>query len=130
MNPVKRPPFRKIAENQLEKCFGDLDPVVKNELATSLVRQWLANDGHAGFVTSTHQFWFEMNANGDGYEAGFDKCEGNWGRKLSEVWHVDEKEIPEASPPAQPMPVRAVSHRRWPDHPAPDRAEGANRALQ
>ncbi len=94
MNPVKRPPLRMIAENELNKHFGDIDTAVRNELATSLVRQWLTNDGHAMVVTSTHQFWFRIVARSDGCEVGFNKAKSNWGRILSQSWHVDEEEIP------------------------------------
>ena len=51
MLPGKRLPLRKIAEGELSKQFLGLGPAVRDELATSLVRQWLGNDGHAGIVT-------------------------------------------------------------------------------
>jgi hypothetical protein len=93
MSPIKHYPFRKVAENILAKHFGDLDAAVRDELATSLVRQWITNDGHAGFVTPTRQFWFTVATRGDGVEVGFSAVEGNWGRALSEDWGVAEEEI-------------------------------------
>ena len=48
------------AESELAKHFGDLDAPVRDELATSLVRQWLTNDGYAGLVTPTRQCWFQL----------------------------------------------------------------------
>jgi hypothetical protein len=94
MNPLKHYPLRKVAEKVLAKHFGDLDAAVRDELATSLVRQWITNDGHAGFVTPTRQFWVNMVTNGDGVEVGFSPAEGNWGRVLTEDWHVAEEEVP------------------------------------
>jgi hypothetical protein len=41
MNPIRQLPLRKIAESELSKHLGDLDVAVRDELATSLVRQWL-----------------------------------------------------------------------------------------
>jgi hypothetical protein len=94
MNPLTRFPLRKIAEHTLAKYLGDLDAGLRDELATSLVRQWVTNDGHAGFVTPTHKFWFQMVLKGEGVEVGFNPVEGKWAHYLSERWHVDEGEIP------------------------------------
>jgi hypothetical protein len=94
MNPIKQFPLRKIADSVLAKYLGGLDAAVRDDLATSLVRQWVTNDGHAGFVTPTRQFWFHMVPKGGGVEVGFSPEEGDWGRALSTDWGVDEKEIP------------------------------------
>jgi hypothetical protein len=94
MNPIKQLPLRKIAENVLAKYLGSLDTAVKDVLATSLVRQWITNDGHAGFVTPTRQFWFQLVPKGDGFEVGFSPAEGDWGRRLPADWAVDKEEIP------------------------------------
>ena len=92
--PVRQPPLRKIAESVLTKHLGDLDAAVRDELATSLVRQWLANDGHAGLVLPTWQCWFRMVKKGEGFEVGFDKAEGTWGSVLSRDMQVDKDEVP------------------------------------
>jgi hypothetical protein len=94
MSPIKQFPLRKIAESVLDSFLGGLDAAVRDELATSLVRQWITNDGHAGFVTPTRHFWFRLVPKGDGVEVGFSPAEGNWGRVLSADWGVDEEEIP------------------------------------
>jgi hypothetical protein len=57
MKPSKRLPLRRIAEGELARLFGGLGAAVWDQLATSLVRQWLTNDGHAGLVTPTQQLW-------------------------------------------------------------------------
>ncbi len=95
MNPIRRYPLRKIAENQLATHFGDLDADIRNALATSLVRQWLTYDGYAGLVTATHHHLFQLvTKNGGELEVRFDTAEGNWSHVLSHDWHVDEAKIP------------------------------------
>jgi hypothetical protein len=96
MKQLKQYPLRKIAESVLASHFGDLDPEVMQELATSLVRQWLTNDGHAGFVTSSHQHWFRaVPREDDGVEVGSSSPDGDWARVLSHDWQVDEDDVPE-----------------------------------
>ena len=94
MKPVKHYPLRKLAETELAKCFKGLDDALLNDLATSLVRQWLTYDGHAGLVTSTHQCWFRLVPTGDSLDVVVSQAEGHWGRTLSRDWHVGEEEIP------------------------------------
>src|SRR5205823_6611663 len=53
--------LRKIAEHELDHCFHDLEPHIRDELATSLVRQWIGNDGNAVIVTREFHFWLRMN---------------------------------------------------------------------
>jgi hypothetical protein len=94
MKPRRKLPLRKIAESQMERHFGNLDAAVRNELATSLVRQWITNDGYAGFVTPTRQYWFQMVAKGEQLDVGCTEAQGNWGRILSRDYQVAEDEIP------------------------------------
>jgi hypothetical protein len=94
MRPTRHSPLRKIAEDQLARHLGDIEGAVRDELATSLVRQWIANEGHAGIVTPTHQFWFRAVAKSDGFQVGCSKEEGNWGLVLSRDWKVDEGDVP------------------------------------
>jgi hypothetical protein len=82
MKPSKRPPLRRIAERELANQFLGLSAAVKDQLATSLARQWLGNDGHAGIVTPTQQVWFQLVAEGDLLEVRVSTSEGGWGRAL------------------------------------------------
>jgi hypothetical protein len=94
MSSIKHHALRKIAENELAKHLGDLDAAVRNELATSLVRQWITNEGFAGLVMPTRRYWFRMIAKEDGgLELGVSKSEGNWDRVLTEEWHIDKEEV-------------------------------------
>lgn len=52
--------LRKIAEHELSCCFHGLSATACDELATSLVRQWIGNDGNAVIVTRDFQFWFRI----------------------------------------------------------------------
>jgi hypothetical protein len=92
MKPVKYLPFRKVAENELDRCFTDLDASVRNDLAVSLVRQWLTNGGHAGIITPVHQCWFRLVTNGDRLEVGFSHEDGTWGEVLANDWGLDQVE--------------------------------------
>jgi hypothetical protein len=71
--PTRHNPLRKIAEAELDRRFADLDSQLKQELATSLARQWLTNEGHAGLVTTSGHYWFKINrTQNGGFEVGFD----------------------------------------------------------
>ena len=58
--------MRNIAEHELDRCFHDLNPVTRDQLATSLVRQWIGNDGNAVIVTREFHFWFRIKKLDDG----------------------------------------------------------------
>jgi hypothetical protein len=94
MTRISQYPLRRIAENELMQ-LDDIDEADLDDLATSLVRQWLTNDGHAGLVTPAHQHWFRVAACADNrLEVGRNTCEGDWGRILTRDWHVGEEDVP------------------------------------
>jgi hypothetical protein len=93
MARIRRFALRKIAENEIAECFGDLDAVVRSDLATSLLRQWLSCEGHAGIVTATHQWWFRLIEKGDHVDVGFGRGVGNLGKILMEEWGLEKAEI-------------------------------------
>ncbi len=95
MARIQRFVLRKIAENEIAECFGELNAVVRNDLATSLVRQWLTYEGHAGIVTATHQCWFHLIEKGDHLDVGFGRGAGNLGKILMEEWGLQRAEIAE-----------------------------------
>jgi hypothetical protein len=73
MSATRPNPLRHVAETVLDERFGALDPRLRQDLATSLVRQWVTSGGHAGLVTRSHHFWFRIvRTDGGGYEVGFD----------------------------------------------------------
>src|SRR5262249_11347382 len=91
MSRISPYPLRRIAENELTHHVGGVDDADLDDLATSLVRQWLRNDGHAGLITPTHQHWSQMVARADGrLEVGRSTCAGTLNRILTRDWHVDE----------------------------------------
>ena len=77
MLPSKRLPLRRIAEAELSKQFLGLSAAVRDQLATSLVRQWVTYDGHAGVVTPTQQVWLQLVAEGDRLEVRVSTAEGD-----------------------------------------------------
>ena len=66
MSSAKPNVLRMIAERELDACFHDLAPITRDELATSLVRQWISNDGAAVIVTRDYHFWFRLTRLEDG----------------------------------------------------------------
>jgi hypothetical protein len=58
--------LRNIAEHELDQCFDDLSTATRDELATSLVRQWIGSDGNAVIVTRDFHFWFRVKTFDDG----------------------------------------------------------------
>jgi hypothetical protein len=94
MSSIKQNALRNVAEYDLKARFGDLEPQVQQEMATSLVRQWLTLDGYAGLVAQTHNFWFRMIRNDSGgYEVG---CEQQTSYLLDALraCNVREEEFP------------------------------------
>ena len=66
MSSAKPNVLRRIAEHELDTCFPDLAPTSREELATSLVRQWITNDGAALIVTRDHHYRFRLTRLKDG----------------------------------------------------------------
>jgi hypothetical protein len=93
MNPLRKFPLRQVAASTLAQHLPEFDATASDDLALSLVRQWLTNDGHAGVVTPTRQFWFRVVPNRDAIEVGTGPAEGRWGRALGE-WGVAAEEVP------------------------------------
>ena len=58
--------LRKIAEHELAQCLQDLNSQVRDELTTSLVRQWIGNDGNALIITRDFHTWFRLKKLDDG----------------------------------------------------------------
>lgn len=91
---TKNNPLRKIARHALARAFGDLAPQTQEDLATSLVRQWVTYEGHAGVITPASNFWFELVSRENGYEVGRDRCDS----RVPEMLHAcgaDEREFRE-----------------------------------
>jgi hypothetical protein len=95
MNPLTRFPLRAIAEQTIDRHLGRLDPWLRADLATSLARQWLTNDGHAGLVFLARQCWFDAAVRGDRTEVGFRPAPGDWGRALVDHWRVSPADVPD-----------------------------------
>jgi hypothetical protein len=85
--------LRKIAESSLDRYLTGLDPEVKQELATTLARQWITGDGHAGLATPSHHFWFDLVRKVNGFDVGFDRQPPQLAGKLREAG-VPEEAIP------------------------------------
>jgi len=58
--------LHKIAEREIDQCFHGLDGPTRIELVTSLIRQWIGNDGNAVIVTREFLFHFRKTSLDDG----------------------------------------------------------------
>jgi hypothetical protein len=86
--------LRRIAEHELATCFPDLAPTSREELATSLVRQWITNDGRAVIVTRDLHYRFHLTRREDGMSRVVrDIREGTFSEHLRRS-RVIEEEIP------------------------------------
>jgi hypothetical protein len=94
MSSARSNPLRKIAEDQIERLFGDFDPRLKQELATSLVRQWITNDGYAGLVKSSSHHWLRLIRTDGGFEVGRDDQPPRFVNQLRQG-NVSEDQIPD-----------------------------------
>jgi hypothetical protein len=94
MSSTRQNALRNVAEAELDRRLGELDLRLREELATSLVRQWITCDGHAGLVTPSGHFWFRMIRTDGGVEVGFDAQPPRFVDSLRE-WKVPEDEIPD-----------------------------------
>jgi hypothetical protein len=90
---TKDNPLRNIARFELTRIFNDLAPKTREELETSLVRQWLTYEGHAGVITPLHNAWFRLVRQEDVYHVGRDLCDSRVAAMLRESG-ADEGEIP------------------------------------
>lgn len=52
--------LRTIAEREIEKNFTDLTPTTRGDLVTSLIRQWIGNEGTALLLTNNYHYRFQM----------------------------------------------------------------------
>lgn len=91
---TKDNPLRNIARIELTRVFNDLAPKIREELETSLVRQWLTYEGHAGVIAPVNNAWFRLVRQGDEYHVGRDLCDSRVAAMLRECG-ADEEEFPE-----------------------------------
>jgi hypothetical protein len=86
--------LRKIAEHELDQCFHGLSLLARDELATSLVRQWVGNDGNAVIVTREFHFRFRMKKLEDGQTQVVRDCKPQTFVDHMRKSRVIEEEIP------------------------------------
>jgi hypothetical protein len=57
---LKSPVMRKIAFHQIDDVYSGLDATTHNEYVTSVMRQWITNDGYAVVCTLETHNWLEL----------------------------------------------------------------------
>jgi hypothetical protein len=58
--------LRQIAGYELDKLFPSSEPRARNDLITSVVRQWQTCAGHAGVFTVAVNYWLQFEETADG----------------------------------------------------------------
>lgn len=58
--PIRGQFMREIAGVEIDKIFPGLAVPARQELVTSVVRQWLTNDGWAGLFTVPVSYWLHL----------------------------------------------------------------------
>jgi hypothetical protein len=58
--------LRQIARYELDKLFPASEPRARNDLITSVVRQWQTCAGHAGVFTVAVSYWLHFEETADG----------------------------------------------------------------
>jgi hypothetical protein len=91
--------LRQLAENLLRQIFGDyglVEPVF-DELATSLVRQWVTYEGNATLFVNGEQFYFVRGWTPLGADHVFHQPAppGAMHQFLVELWRVSPEDLPE-----------------------------------
>jgi hypothetical protein len=90
---IKSHILRSIAESELDKVFPGLAPGPRQELVTSVVRQWLTCDGHAGVFTVAVHYWLHL-VERDGHVLAGREVVPSSLPGLLRPWLVDELDLP------------------------------------
>jgi hypothetical protein len=83
-----------VARTELTRLFNDLAPATREQLETSLMRQWLTYEGKAGLITQVQNAWFELTKRGDGFEVARSLCDSRVASMLRQHG-ADAGEFPE-----------------------------------
>jgi hypothetical protein len=95
MSSTRQNAMRNVAEAEIDRRLGKMHPRHRQELATSLVRQWITNDGYGGILTPSAYLWFHMvRPETGGFDVGFEAQAPRFLDRLRE-WQVPEESVPE-----------------------------------
>jgi hypothetical protein len=86
--------LRKMASHVIEQAFGDIPDGKGEDLATSLVRQWLTNAGVARVIVWDGWFVFHLEERDDGYHHTRDPLRGRGMKDLAQQLSLREEDIP------------------------------------
>jgi hypothetical protein len=92
--PAKSHVLRAIAASSLDKAIPRLASDAREELTTSIIRQWLTYDGHAGVFTLPIHYWFHLEQEDGEVRVGTEVVPGSL-VKLLTPWRVLDDDLPE-----------------------------------
>jgi hypothetical protein len=90
---IKNRTLRLIATTELDKIFPGMAPEPREELITSVVRQWLTCDRHAGVFTIPVHYWLHLVERDEQVLAGVEVVPGSLPVLLG-PWLVVERDLP------------------------------------
>ena len=85
--------MRNIAGCEIDKLFPGLAEGPRTELVTSVIRQWLTNEGWAGLFTIAVNYWLNLIERNGKALAGVMVHPSEIRRRLK-TWLVDEADLP------------------------------------
>lgn len=92
--PARGAVLRRVAEHELEAVYPGLPPDRREELVTSVVRQWLTHDGHAGILGFYMNHWLTLDRAGGRLGVVREKVAGSLWVFLG-PWHIGEDQLPD-----------------------------------
>jgi len=94
---LKSQAFRRIAKQTIQEIAeGATLPIDQNELATSLVRQWITYDGHAMLLIGDEQFQINLTPKPEGgYCVGKFARPNKWAKLLPQDWKIESDNLSE-----------------------------------
>ena len=91
---IKSSTLRHIAGCEIDKLLPGLGTDTREEYVTSVVRQWLTNDRHAGIFTAAVNYWLNLVEEGGRVLVGREVCPSNLLHTLG-PWKVIEEDFPQ-----------------------------------
>lgn len=88
-------PLQAIAEDVLQSISrGFLNPKENPDWVSSIMRQWVSYEGHAGVLTPTHRFWLELTRHSGGYNVEAQHVPGSAVEGFLPDWNIDPALVP------------------------------------
>ena len=92
--PTASPLMRRIAAAELDKIFPHMAREPREQLTTSIIRQWLTYGGHAGVFTLASHYYLHLEDHGEYVHVGLELVPASIPQLLA-PWGVEHDELPD-----------------------------------